>query len=252
MHRYTPPQHTSKVFSHSSRADATRLPPPPIPALLNSRWTWSVSWSSATARWNASTSRSWETSATKVVTRVSGGASCRASSRVWAMFSAESRRWRRDSPPSRAGARARGPCRFRRPSPRRSFDRSASSVPPGGHGGDATSRAGAGRTERSSAAGISRIGQGASGLLHCGETSGWAPHALRTAFDLPELPRRAATTARSCAGELALARAADQLGFDSYWATEHHFFGYSMCPDNLQWLAQVAACTQRIRSAPAP
>ncbi len=48
-------------------------------------------------------------------------------------------------------------------------------------------------------------------------------------------------------GELALARAADELGYDSYWATEHHFFGYSMCPDNLQWLAQVAACTQRIR-----
>lgn len=48
-------------------------------------------------------------------------------------------------------------------------------------------------------------------------------------------------------GELALARAADELGYGSYWATEHHFFGYSMCPDNLQWLAQVAACTQRIR-----
>ncbi|MFP6629932.1 MAG: LLM class flavin-dependent oxidoreductase, partial [Myxococcota bacterium] len=44
-------------------------------------------------------------------------------------------------------------------------------------------------------------------------------------------------------GELALARLADELGYDSYWATEHHFFGYSMCPDNLQWLAQVAGCT---------
>ncbi len=47
-------------------------------------------------------------------------------------------------------------------------------------------------------------------------------------------------------GELALARLADELGYDSYWATEHHFFGYSMCPDNLQWLAQVAGCTERI------
>ncbi len=48
-------------------------------------------------------------------------------------------------------------------------------------------------------------------------------------------------------GELALARAADELGFDSYWATEHHFFGYSMCPDNVQWLAQVGGITQRIK-----
>jgi len=48
------------------------------------------------------------------------------------------------------------------------------------------------------------------------------------------------------AGELALARSAEALGYDSYWATEHHFFGYSMCPDNLQWLAQVAGCTERI------
>ena len=47
-------------------------------------------------------------------------------------------------------------------------------------------------------------------------------------------------------GELALARLAERTGFGSYWATEHHFFGYSMCPDNFQWLAQVAACTERI------
>jgi alkanesulfonate monooxygenase SsuD/methylene tetrahydromethanopterin reductase-like flavin-dependent oxidoreductase (luciferase family) len=48
-------------------------------------------------------------------------------------------------------------------------------------------------------------------------------------------------------GELALAQLAEQLGYDSYWATEHHFFGYSMCPDNMQWLAQVAGCTSRIK-----
>ena len=48
-------------------------------------------------------------------------------------------------------------------------------------------------------------------------------------------------------GELALAIAAERLGYDSYWATEHHFFGYSMCPDNLQWLAQVAGVTSRIK-----
>ena len=48
-------------------------------------------------------------------------------------------------------------------------------------------------------------------------------------------------------GELALALLAEELGYDSYWATEHHFFGYSMCPDNLQWLAGVAAKTTRIK-----
>jgi alkanesulfonate monooxygenase SsuD/methylene tetrahydromethanopterin reductase-like flavin-dependent oxidoreductase (luciferase family) len=48
-------------------------------------------------------------------------------------------------------------------------------------------------------------------------------------------------------GELALAKLADQLGYDSYWAPEHHFFDYSMCPDNVQWLAQVAGATERIQ-----
>jgi len=48
-------------------------------------------------------------------------------------------------------------------------------------------------------------------------------------------------------GEMAIALLADQLGYDSYWATEHHFFGYSMCPDNLQWLTGVAAATSRIK-----
>jgi alkanesulfonate monooxygenase SsuD/methylene tetrahydromethanopterin reductase-like flavin-dependent oxidoreductase (luciferase family) len=49
------------------------------------------------------------------------------------------------------------------------------------------------------------------------------------------------------AGELALARIADREGFDSYWAVEHHFFDYSMCPDNMQYLAQVAGITERVR-----
>jgi alkanesulfonate monooxygenase SsuD/methylene tetrahydromethanopterin reductase-like flavin-dependent oxidoreductase (luciferase family) len=48
-------------------------------------------------------------------------------------------------------------------------------------------------------------------------------------------------------GELAIALLADELGYDSYWATEHHFFGYSMCPDNLQWLSQIAGATRRIK-----
>ena len=48
-------------------------------------------------------------------------------------------------------------------------------------------------------------------------------------------------------GEMDLAKLAEAKGFDSYWAVEHHFFDYSMCPDNLQWLAQVAGVTDRIR-----
>jgi alkanesulfonate monooxygenase SsuD/methylene tetrahydromethanopterin reductase-like flavin-dependent oxidoreductase (luciferase family) len=48
-------------------------------------------------------------------------------------------------------------------------------------------------------------------------------------------------------GELALAKLAEAGGFDSYWAPEHHFYNYSMCPDNVQWLAQVAAVTEQIK-----
>src|SRR5438093_152771 len=40
---YTPPQHTPKVLSHSSRLPVRKLPPPPMPALLNTRLTRSVS-----------------------------------------------------------------------------------------------------------------------------------------------------------------------------------------------------------------
>ena len=48
-------------------------------------------------------------------------------------------------------------------------------------------------------------------------------------------------------GELALAKLAEDAGFDSFWAVEHHFFPYSMCPDNFQFLAQVAGMTKRIK-----
>ena len=48
-------------------------------------------------------------------------------------------------------------------------------------------------------------------------------------------------------GEFAIALLAEELGYDSYWATEHHFFGYSMCPDNVQWLSQIAGATTRIK-----
>ena len=43
VHRYTPPQQMLNVVSQSERSSSTKLPPPPMPALLNSRLMWSVS-----------------------------------------------------------------------------------------------------------------------------------------------------------------------------------------------------------------
>ena len=43
-----------------------------------------------------------------------------------------------------------------------------------------------------------------------------------------------------------LALLAEELGFDVVWAVEHHFYDYSFCPDNTQWLASIAARTERI------
>ena len=51
------------------------------------------------------------------------------------------------------------------------------------------------------------------------------------------------------AGELELALLADESGFDTYWAVEHHFTDYAACPDNLLYLANVAARTEQIRLA---
>ena len=48
------------------------------------------------------------------------------------------------------------------------------------------------------------------------------------------------------AEELALARLADELGFDVVWSVEHHFFGYSFCPDNTELLAYVAGVTRNV------
>lgn len=45
--------------------------------------------------------------------------------------------------------------------------------------------------------------------------------------------------------ETALAILGDELGYDSIWAVEHHFYDYSFCPDNLLWLAHVAGLTKR-------
>jgi alkanesulfonate monooxygenase SsuD/methylene tetrahydromethanopterin reductase-like flavin-dependent oxidoreductase (luciferase family) len=48
------------------------------------------------------------------------------------------------------------------------------------------------------------------------------------------------------ARELGMADMAEELGFDAIWPTEHHFFDYSFCPDNLELLAYVAGRTSRI------
>ena len=46
--------------------------------------------------------------------------------------------------------------------------------------------------------------------------------------------------------ELRLAIDAESMGFDALWPVEHHFFDYSMCPDNLQYLSYVAARTEKM------
>jgi alkanesulfonate monooxygenase SsuD/methylene tetrahydromethanopterin reductase-like flavin-dependent oxidoreductase (luciferase family) len=46
--------------------------------------------------------------------------------------------------------------------------------------------------------------------------------------------------------ELALARMAEPLGFDSVWGVEHHFSSYSMSPEPLQFLSYMAGQTSRI------
>ncbi|MDQ1426024.1 MAG: hypothetical protein QOD72_3522, partial [Acidimicrobiaceae bacterium] len=43
-----------------------------------------------------------------------------------------------------------------------------------------------------------------------------------------------------------LALLAEELGFDVVWAVEHHFYDYSFCPDNTEWLAYIAGRTSRI------
>lgn len=46
--------------------------------------------------------------------------------------------------------------------------------------------------------------------------------------------------------EIALAKLADERGFDCVWAVEHHFSDYSFCPDNLQLLSWIAGATRNV------
>jgi alkanesulfonate monooxygenase SsuD/methylene tetrahydromethanopterin reductase-like flavin-dependent oxidoreductase (luciferase family) len=43
--------------------------------------------------------------------------------------------------------------------------------------------------------------------------------------------------------EVRLADLAEPLGFESIWGVEHHFTGYTMCPDVLQFLTFMAGRT---------
>jgi alkanesulfonate monooxygenase SsuD/methylene tetrahydromethanopterin reductase-like flavin-dependent oxidoreductase (luciferase family) len=47
--------------------------------------------------------------------------------------------------------------------------------------------------------------------------------------------------------EMRLAEQIEGLGFDKYWAAEHHFTDYSFSPDNLQWLSWLAGRTTTLK-----
>src|SRR5262245_29429245 len=49
------------------------------------------------------------------------------------------------------------------------------------------------------------------------------------------------------AAESRLAELAEPLGYDKLFVVEHHFFDYSACPDNSQFLSWLAAKTNRLR-----
>lgn len=46
--------------------------------------------------------------------------------------------------------------------------------------------------------------------------------------------------------EIRLGLLAEELGFDAIWPVEHHFEDYAFCPDNVAFLAHMAARTSRI------
>ena len=49
------------------------------------------------------------------------------------------------------------------------------------------------------------------------------------------------------ARELEMARAAEEMGFDSVWSVEHHFTDYTMVPDVVQFLSYMAGHTSRVQ-----
>src|SRR6516165_6782033 len=77
----------AKTRSHSSRRLRTKLSPPPAPALLKTRSTWSLACSASSSSRNRSTCASSATSQTWPVTRTPDGASACARATVSAMVS---------------------------------------------------------------------------------------------------------------------------------------------------------------------
>ena len=49
--------------------------------------------------------------------------------------------------------------------------------------------------------------------------------------------------------ETRLAIEAEEMGFDIIWPVEHHFFDYSICSDNMQYLSYIAAKTEKLQLA---
>ncbi len=49
--------------------------------------------------------------------------------------------------------------------------------------------------------------------------------------------------------EMRIADRAESLGYDKFWAVEHHFTDYAACPDNIQYLSWLAGRTRRIKLA---
>lgn len=47
--------------------------------------------------------------------------------------------------------------------------------------------------------------------------------------------------------EMHIAERIEGLGFNKYWAAEHHFTDYSFSPDNLQWLSWLAGRTSSLK-----
>lgn len=47
--------------------------------------------------------------------------------------------------------------------------------------------------------------------------------------------------------ELSMADLAEPLGFDSIWSAEHHFDGYTMCPNVMQFLTYMAGRTKHVQ-----
>jgi len=69
---------------------------------------------------------------------------------------------------------------------------------------------------------------------------------MRIGTDISVLAEPGRPDSSVLAEHLALADLAEPLGFDSLFALEHHFTGYSMSPSPLQLLAYYAAKTKRI------